>query len=249
MSNSSAGGATEELRASPWRRFWRSPWAHLLAALLLIALVQGFVVKQYRVPSGSMEPTLQVSDRMLVNRMANSFGDPGTGDVIVFNQPASWGDPPERSAFRLFVGWVGDFFGFGPSNHHALVKRIVAGPGQTVRCCDVDGAIIVDGESQPLPDPSYDLPWSRDELDCDTEPASLRCFQEFTVPEGEYFVLGDHRSNSADSLGGCRTATNPAVEHCVRLVPREDIVGEVQLVFWPLSRMGSPDPPGVSAAD
>lgn len=225
-------------RASRVRRAFHSPWMHLVAAFMVLALVQGFVVKLYQVPSGSMEPTLQVGDRILVNRLAYLGAEPEAGQTVVFNRPSSWGRDVQRSAFRTAVGWLGDIVGIGPSNSHALVKRIVAGPGQDVGCCSVEGALLVDGEPQPQPDPAYDLEFEPGVRDCETSPASARCFQEFTVPAGQYMVLGDHRSNSLDSLGRCRTEAVPDVSGCVKLVPRDAIVGPVALVVLPFSRFG-----------
>ncbi|MFV0434441.1 MAG: signal peptidase I [Leucobacter sp.] len=223
---------------SRWRRIVRSPWTHLVAAFVVLALIQGFVVKLYQVPSSSMEPTLQVSDRILVNRLAYVGSEPEIGQTVVFNRPSAWGEDSLRGPLRTAIGWIGDLIGIGPSNSHALVKRIVAGPGQTVSCCSTDGALIVDGEEQPLPDPAYDLPYEAGVLDCETAPASTRCFREFTVPEGQYLVLGDHRSNSDDSLGRCRSDGVPDIADCVKLVPRDAIVGTASFVIWPLNRLG-----------
>lgn len=220
-----------------WRRITRSPWAHLLAAIIVVALFQSFVLKLYQVPSESMEQTLQVGDRMLVNRLAYVAGEPSTHEIIVFNRPESWGENEPRSALREAAGWVGDLVGFGPSNKEALVKRVIGLPGQRVECCDAEGRVTVDGE--PL-DESYvsnDLPFEPGALDCDSTPVSQRCFDELTVPAASYLVLGDHRSNSSDSVIACRGG---GAGDCARFVPESDVVGPVFTLVFPFDRAFRP---------
>ncbi|MDO5736170.1 MAG: signal peptidase I, partial [Propionibacteriaceae bacterium] len=136
----------DERRVGVWRRLYRSPWFNLLVAVVVLALVQGFLVKVYQVPSGSMEPTLQVGDRMLVNRLAYVGDGPEPGDVVVFAEPDDWrpSGPVERGLVRTVIGWVGTITGIGPSNTTALVKRVIAGPGQTLSCCDDEGQSLLD---------------------------------------------------------------------------------------------------------
>lgn len=231
---------------------------NLLVALLVIALVQGFLVKVYRVPSGSMEQTLQGSqgggDRILVNRLAYSGSSPRQGDVVVFTRPASWHSDkpaPDGGGLGAAARAFGDLTGIGVSNEQFLVKRVIAVGGQTVSCCSVDGRVSVDG--QPLDEPYIyeDFPFQASVLDCNTVPSSARCFPEFVVPEGQLVMLGDHRSGSADSVVDCRTqAGNPASggglpdnadpnkASCVRTVGTAEVIGEVALRIWPLDHAG-----------
>jgi signal peptidase I len=134
------------------------------------------------------------------------------------------------------VGWFGDVVGFGPSNQDALTKRIIGTPGDTVACCDAAGRVTVNGAPLDEPYVFEDLPFEARELDCSTSPASERCFREIVLGDDEYLVMGDHRSNSVDSVIGCRGADAP--EGCARLVARADIVGEVFAVIWPISAWG-----------
>ena len=241
MSRRSSQGGREPHSLPAWRRALRHPLAHLAAALLVVALVQGFLVKVYQVPSGSMEQTLLVGDRLLVNRLAYTDNGPGLGDVVVFERPAGWSEPrPDRGALRTMVGWFGDIFGFGPSNSDALVKRVIGVGGDTISCCDAQGRLLRNG--QPL-DESYlgsDLPFVPDERDCGTTPRSSRCFPEVRVPEGHYLVLGDNRASSGDGIIGCRGADPEAAPGCARFVPRASIVGEVFFVVLPFDRWGTP---------
>jgi signal peptidase I len=231
-------GAVRPTAKPRWRRALSSPWMHLLAALIVVAIVQALFVKLFQVPSGSMEETLDIGDRVLVNRLAYVDERPETGDVVVFNASETWEPQPERPWWRTAIGWVSDVVGFGPGNHHALAKRVIGTPGDTVACCDIEGRVIVNGV--PLDEPYLfeDFPFESEVLDCDTEPQSARCFDAIVLGDDEYLVLGDHRSNSADSVIGCRASNAPP--DCARTVRREDFVGEVAAVIFPFSRWGQP---------
>jgi signal peptidase I len=218
-------------KKSRLRRLTGSIWFGPLVAIIVIALVQSFLVKPYYVPSGSMEQTLEIGDRILVDRVY--AGEPETRDVVVFVASDLWGaaDAPPSNPFSYAVKWLGGVIGIGPSLDHVLVKRIIAGPGQTVSCCDPEGRVLVDGV--PL-DESYvfeDIPFAS----CET---SARCFGGVTVPDGQYFVLGDHRSNSNDSIAQCRGRLDPisADDACLKMVGADDIVGRAFQVVWPLGR-------------
>lgn len=230
----------ERPSAARWRRVAGSAWFHLALAFVVVGALLSFVAKPYWVPSGSMEQTLLVGDRVLVNRLAY-VGDahPSTGEIIVFDADETWGarahlnEGPVKSALR----WLGEVSGFGPSGPHTLVKRVIARPGQTVACCTAEGAVIVDGE--PLDEPYVfdDLAFEPGVLDCTTTPASPRCLPEVTVPDGRYLVLGDHRSLSADSAQLCRRDADTD-SGCWLWARDEDIVGRASAILWPASRWG-----------
>ena len=211
-------------------------FTEVIIALVAVALVQAFVVKPFGVPSQSMEQTLHIGDRILVNRLDD---DITRGDVVVFGHGNTWQEkelPPASNvvtrAFRAF----GDLTGIGPSSTAYTVKRVIGLPGQKVACCSTDGKVTVDG--QPLDEPYIyeDLPFTPGTLDCSSSPRSPRCFPEITVPRENLIVLGDHRSESADSVIGCRGATDGP--ECARFVPKERVVGPVILRFWPLGDIG-----------
>lgn len=214
-------------------------WFNLVAAIVVLALVQAFVVKVYYVPSGSMQQTLAIGDRLAVERFSYDFSDPHDGDVVVFEASDLWGESSEAPSnpFVYAVKWLGGIIGIGPNLSHTLVKRVIAGPGQTVSCCDSVGRILVDG--QPIDEPYVfeDLEFLPGSFDCDSEQVSRRCFGTVTVPAGEYFVLGDHRSNSNDSIFACRGSTTPATD-CLKMVGRGDIVGRAFAIVLPPGRWG-----------
>ena len=222
------------------RRWYSHPLVTVIVSIVLIAVVQTFFVKVYTVPTGSMENTLQgggfFGDRILVDRTAALQGDPESEQIVVFSRDAQWGATDQvGNPLSEAVKYFGDVTSIGPSHEEFLVKRVIATGGQTVSCCDAEGRVLVDGK--PL-DGSYvfeDFPFATGSLDCGTEPASTRCFEEYTVPEDTLFVLGDHRSNSNDSLGNCRGAPGP-VDSCVKTVPLDRVTGRVFAVAWPLTR-------------
>lgn len=223
---------------------WAAVALNMLIALVAVALVQGFLVKAYRIPSGSMEPTLQGSadggDRILVNRLAYAGSGPKTGDIVVFTRPDSWKAEtaaPRSGGVAGVARSFGDLTGIGVSNEQFLVKRVVATGGQIISCCGADGKLRIDGQPVDEPYVFEDLPFEAGSLDCQTSPRSLRCVPSFTVPEGELVVLGDHRSKSVDSAISCRT---PSVESgdCVKTIGTSAVVGHVAARIWPLSRAG-----------
>ena len=221
-----------------WRRITGSTWFHLILAFVVVGAVLSFVAKPYWVPSGSMEQTLQVGDRVLVNRLAY-VGDahPGDGDIVVFDADQTWGGgaPANENPLKSFLRTVGEVTGFGPSGPHTLIKRVIAGPGQKVKCCTAEGALEVDGKALKEPYIYQDFPFEPGALDCSTTPASRRCLPEVTVPKDSYLVLGDHRSISADGAYRCRGLTAPDAG-CWRWAHDDDIVGRAVVILWPVSR-------------
>lgn len=214
-------------------------FAEVLLAVVAVALVQAFLVKPFGVPSQSMEQTLRIGDRILVNRLEN---DLARGDVVVFGHGETWQQkqlPPADSVAMRALRGFGDLTGIGPSNTAYTVKRVIGLPGHTVACCSSDGRVTVDGEPIDEPYVYQDLPFTAGSLDCTSSPRSTRCFPEIPVPKENMLVLGDHRSQSADAVIGCRGATEGP--ECARLVPVERVIGPVVLRFWPLGEIGGID--------
>jgi len=211
-------------------------FTEVIIALVAVALVQAFLVKPFGVPSQSMEQTLHIGDRILVNRLDDDIAH---GDVVVFGHGNTWQEkqlPPADNVVTRALRAFGDLTGIGPSSTAYTVKRVIGLPGQTVACCSTDGKVTVDG--RPL-DETYiyeDLPFTPGTLDCSSSPRSTRCFPAIRVPRENLLVLGDHRSESADSVIGCRGATEGP--ECARFVPEDRVVGPVVLLFWPLNAIG-----------
>ena len=128
---------------------------------MAVALVQAFLVKPFGVPSQSMEQTLHIGDRILVNRLDHDIVH---GDVVVFGHGNTWQEeqvPPADNVVMRALRTFGDLTGIGPSNTAYTVKRVIGLPGQTVACCSTDGRVTVDG--RPLDEPYIyeDLPVHR----------------------------------------------------------------------------------------
>jgi signal peptidase I len=184
----------------------------VVVALGLALFIQAFLIKPYRIPSESMEPTLNIGQRVLVDRIGNRFGDPAVGDIVVFHPPAGaeqpFGDkcgspPPEGQVCIEHAPEQADT---------TFIKRIVAGPGDTIRVDD--GRVVRNG--RPVREP-YTLPCGGGE-GC-TFPREAR------VPRGEYFMMGDNRGASDDSR-----FWGP--------VPRDWIIGGAFATYWPPNRIG-----------
>ena len=223
---------------APARRKRSLPmFTEVIIALIAVALVQTFLIKPFGVPSQSMENTLQIGDRIVVNRLDD---DVRAGDVIVFGHGETWQAkelPPADNLLLKGIRAFGDLTGIGPSSTSYTVNRIIGMPGQKVACCTDVGAVTVDGKPLTEPYVFEDLPFVPGIQDCTTSPRSVRCFPEITVPSENLLVLGDHRSQSADSVVGCRGVTQG--QECAKFVPKERVIGPVVGRFWPLSEFGS----------
>ena len=203
-------------KKSSW---WDIP-VTLAIAVGVVLLITTFVVKPFSIPSGSMENTLLVGDRVLVNRMVYHFRDVQRGDVIVFDGTDSFvpaGDKPQRNPITGAVTWVGQSLGLIQPDSTDFIKRVIGVAGDHVVCCDVQGRITVNGT--PL-DETYLYP--------DDVP-SLEEF-DVVVPEGKLWVMGDHRSNSADSRSHMGDPGGG-------FVPTGKVIGRAMVVLWPPSEL------------
>ncbi len=188
----------------------------LLVTGLVVVLVRVFLVQTFVIPSGSMEPGLQVGDRVVVSRLDYRFGEIRRGDVVVFDGDGVFTPAvPQRSALAEVGRTLAQALG-APMGESDFVKRVVGVGGDHVLCCDDQRRITVNGRAIEEP---YLYPGD-DPSDVD--------FDE-TVPAGHLWVMGDHRSSSADSR-----------EHLGDpgggMVPVDRVVGRVIAVWWPWSR-------------
>jgi signal peptidase I len=180
-------------------------------ALGLALAIQAWLVKPYQIPSQSMEPTLDVGQRVLVNRFLYHFTDPGIGDIVVFHPPKgadSGTECGEQHSFREVCP--------APTPEESsqnFIKRIVAGPGDTLSVAN--GHPVVNGVAKT--DEPYALPCG----------ASTSCNfpKPITIPPDSYFMMGDNRGASDDSR-----FWGP--------VPREWIIGKAFATYWPPDRVG-----------
>jgi signal peptidase I len=207
----------------------------LIGVAVLIALVlKTFLVQAFVIPSGSMEQTIRIGDRVLVDKLTPWFGSrPQRGDVVVFRDPGGWlkGEQTAKKDDPVVVKQVKEglaFIGLLPSDDEKdLIKRVVGVGGDHVKCCDAQGRITVNG-----------VPLTEDYLYPGDVPSTTPF--DVTVPEGRLWVMGDHRSNSADSR------VHQDTDHGT--VSEDEVVGRAMVIAWPFGHWTTLDEPKTYAS-
>ncbi|MEV6595240.1 signal peptidase I [Actinoplanes sp. NPDC051346] len=207
---------------------WQELPLLLVVAFCLAVLIRTFLVQAFFIPSGSMENTLLVGDRVLVNKVVYDMRDPVRGEVVVFRGTDSWApeqpSEPISNTFGAKLGrTIGDLVGVSRPGEKDFIKRVIGLPGDKVACCDDKGRITVNGE--PIDEPYL---YEDSPLDAPPNPrqCSSRRFAEVTVPQDEMFVMGDHRLVSQDA-------------RCQGTVPIDNVIGRAFVVVWPTNRFTS----------
>ena len=195
----------------------------IVAALVVSFLMKTFLVRSFHIPTSSMEHTLAIDDRVIVSQLTPGPFSVNRGDVVVFVDPGGWlpsGVVSENDPLSRLFNWVGQRLGMpDTSGEQHLIKRVVGLPGDEVVCCDVLGAMTVNGI--PLAEPYLKLPDG-------VEAVSGQSFS-VVVPEGSLWVLGDNRYNSADSRAN---QDKPGGG----FVPLNNVVGRAIVISWPIDR-------------
>jgi signal peptidase I len=174
-----------------WLHFYHEWVEPFVAAIILALVIRTFFVQPFKIPTGSMRPTLIEGDRILVNKLLYRFREPVRGDVLVFKYP--------------------------PDRKRDFIKRLVAGPNETLRI--EEGRLYVDDEQVMDPEVFQKIFYYNKE-----DWPYGRAGESIEVPEENYFVLGDNSANSSDSRNW-------------GYVDRKDLVGRAFLVYWPPSRI------------
>lgn len=187
------------------RSFWRELPVLIVIAFVVALLIKTFVLQAFYIPSASMEPTLAVGDRVLVEKVSYRFSSPGRGDVIVFEKDLPTLAPVEDQPFWTdIVDGIKGLFGFPTGDSQDFIKRVIAVAGDTVE--GRDGKVFLNGEelAEPYLPPGV----------------QTSTFAPVDVPDGEIFVMGDNRGNSDDSR-----SFGP--------IPESKVVGHAFLLVWP----------------
>jgi len=224
---STASSTPERSRGRSILLFLRDVVIIVAAALVISFLIKTFLIRSFYIPSESMQDTLQVDDRIIVNQLVPDVVPIERGDIVVFRDPGGW--LPERveqpqAPLDAAVDWVLQVIGLSTSDSDEhLVKRVIGLPGDRIVCCNDLGQLSVNGV--PIDEPYVKLP-------ADTTDVSGRDFQE-DIPEGTIWVMGDNRYDSSDSrFNG--------------VVPIDDVVGRAFVISWPIERWRWLDNPPIT---
>jgi signal peptidase I len=203
------GGSARRDRPAKSGSFLKELPVLLLIAFLLAFLLRTFVLQVFYIPSSSMEPTLMIDDRMVVEKLTYLTREPRRGEIVVF-EGETFIDPyaEDGTAGRIVRG-VGQFLGIVPASARDFVKRVIGVEGDEVVI--EGGQVYVNGEAIDEPYVVYD-----DASD----------YGPITVPEGHLFFLGDNRPNSSDS------------RRSLGFVPEDHVVGRAAVIIWPFDHAG-----------
>ena len=178
----------------------------LVAAVALSLVVRANVAQAFYIPSGSMEPQLEVGDRVLVSRTAYRLHDVHRGDIVVFPSPAS-ADGDDSNLITRTASDLLEAIALRKPDDDELIKRVIGLPGETITASD--GSVVIDGRR-------LDEPYLADEV-------VTQDFAPVKVPEGHVFVMGDNRGNSSDS-------------RYIGTIDIDTIVGRAIARIWPPGR-------------
>ncbi len=207
----------------------------LVIALVIAMLVKTFAVQAFVIPTGSMQDTLEIGDKILVNKLVYHFRAIQPGDIVVFNGAGSWEPAAPTSGpdadliarayddtLRKLFDAVGSLFG-SPLDQTDFVKRVIGVPGDHVVCCDSRGLITINGV--PLHERSYLYPGDQP----GSAPSGILGHFNVRVPAGYLWVLGDHRGISDDSRGHEADPGNG-------MIPENKVIGRAFVIVWPPSQ-------------
>lgn len=199
-------------------------WARVLTAIgvlvIVLLITHLFFFQAFSVPSSAMAPTMQAGNRVLVNKMVYDFRAPHRGEIVLFHGSSQWtpevaGDS-DSGIFASIGTTVGSWMGISTPSDDEFFRRVIAVPGDTIACCDVNGHVIVNGK--PLNE-TYVHSDSPLDVSGKVPACGARSFDPVVIGKGNVFVMGDNRVASLDS-------------RCVAQVPIDQIVGRATALVW-----------------
>ena len=197
---------------------WQESILLVITAMVMAVIVKTFFLQAFYIPSESMEPTMLVNDKILVQKVSYWTGDVKRGDVVVFDDPGGWLGPEDSRHASNPISRSLEVVGLFPTGGH-LIKRVIGVGGDKVVCCTVKGKLTVNGKV-------LDEPYLLDQQ----APASDQAFN-VVVPKGHLWVMGDNRGNSADSRSHLGDPGGG-------FIAEKEVVGKAWLRVWPWSRAG-----------
>jgi signal peptidase I len=202
------------------RSFWRELPVLVVVAVVLALLIKSFVIQAFYIPSASMQNTLEIGDRVLINKIVYHTRPIHRGDIIVFDGTGSW-DVASPNGLNIFSKAVSELEGIVGISHDSniYIKRVIGVPGDHVVCCNAKGQITVNGVA--LSESSYLYPGNQ---------PSAQSFN-ITVPPGRLWVMGDHRIVSYDSRGHMGDPGGGTI-------PESGVLGRAFVIIWPPSQWG-----------
>lgn len=210
-------------RRRGWAVFLRDLVVILVIALAVSWVLKTYLIRSFYIPSASMENTLLINDRIIVNELVPDVMRVKHGDVVVFKDPGGWleSEPKRETNWAQDAGeWVLSLVGLAaPDSDDHLIKRVIGLPGDTVECCTATGHLTVNGV--PLDEPYILIPEGYTD-------ATVARFQ-VTVPADSLWVMGDNRYNSRDSLAHINEPSGG-------FVPMGDVVGKALVISLPVGR-------------
>ncbi len=196
---------------------WQESILLVVTAMVMAVVVKAFFLQAFYIPSESMEPTMLVDDKILVEKVSYWAGEPDRGDIVVFDDPGGWLNAAEARQASNPVQRGLEVIGLFPTGGH-LIKRVVGVGGDAIKCCDGTGHITVNGT--PLDEPYLQDP-----------DANANQTFDVVVPKDHLWVMGDNRGNSADSRMHMGDPGGGFIDE-------DAVVGKAWLRVWPLSRLG-----------
>ncbi len=206
---------TEKKRQLP---IWQESILLVITAMVMAVIVKTFFLQAFYIPSASMEPTMLIDDKLLVQKVSYWAGEAKRGDIVVFDDPGGWLGEEESKHASNPVQRALETVGLFPTGGH-LIKRVIGVGGDEVVCCSEDGKLTINGKK-------LDEPYLLDQQ----APASELTF-DVKVPKDHLWVMGDNRGNSADSRSHLGDPGGG-------FIAEKAVVGKAWLRVWPWNRAG-----------